>query len=64
MRDLVLQKLTWYRERSRGFPVGEMRWRGHEINGTPLSKIQFEALSDSDLLEALELVMIRYYRQM
>lgn len=65
-RQLILERIKAIKEQENGFPRGVQRWENFS-NGTDtrhISVIDFEQLTDFELVFLFERLIRRYYTQM
>ena len=69
MRELILKRIQVFKKNNENFNKEIMRWRNFKITWgdgteTHISKIDFESLSDDELLRIFELLMRRLSKVM
>lgn len=64
MRDKIIVRLEQIRRQEKNFPKSVQRWRNLRIEDQHVSDLDFDDLTDEELLIAFEKVIRRLYIQM
>lgn len=73
MRELVIRLILIHKDQHRGFPPASTRWNGgtkripvsrFRVNGVHFSEVDWNSLTDMELLCALETIIAQGSKQM
>ena len=63
-REAILSKISLIKAYHNGFNKGTMRWRNIFIKNQHISEVDFNSLSDMELVDEFETIIRRHYVQM
>jgi hypothetical protein len=63
MRAIVENRLDELKKDTNGFNNGSFRWRNRTFNGVKIQDLEYENLTDENLLSFLEMIVRQYYKQ-
>lgn len=64
VRGLLEERIEEIKKVSNGFSTGLMRWENALFNNVKFKDVRLNHLTDEELVEFFERLMIRYYKQM
>ena len=57
MRELILKRIAAIKESNRGFEKSYRKWDNMEVTGVHISQVDFDKVSDADLVNVFERII-------